>query len=110
MKIMFDHNTPAALRKYLPGHNVDTAAEKGWNELVNSALLDCAETHSYDVLITGDKKMPSQQNLSARPLGFIILPTNDWKYVKHMAPSIREELATIRPGDVVFIEMPSHCS
>lgn len=107
MKILFDHNTPAPLRNYLPEHSVDTAVENGWDELVNSALLDRAENNAYDVMITGDKSMPDQQNLATRHLGFIILPTNNWNYVRYVVNAIRVELATIRPGDVVYIPWPS---
>ena len=51
--------------------------------------------------------MLGQQNLAARHLGFIILPTNNWNYVRYLVNAIRLELATMRPGDVVYIPWPS---
>ncbi len=103
MNVLFDHNTPVPLRDYLPEHTVDTAAENGWNELVNSALLDRAEEHGYDAFITADQNMPYQQDLAARRLGFIVLPTNNWNLVQLLIPAIRSELITIGPGEVVRI-------
>ncbi|MCE2422368.1 MAG: hypothetical protein J4G03_03525 [Gemmatimonadetes bacterium] len=46
MKILFDQGTPAPLRRHLPGHSVDTLAEKGWSEKSNGELLDLAERWS----------------------------------------------------------------
>ena len=42
MKLLFDQGTPAPLRRRLPGHSVDTLAEKGWSEKSNGELLDLA--------------------------------------------------------------------
>ena len=46
MKLLFDQGTPAPLRRHLPGHSVDTLAEKGWSEKSNGELLDLAERWS----------------------------------------------------------------
>ncbi len=35
MKILFDQGTLVPLRRYLPGHAVDTAYERGWSVLAN---------------------------------------------------------------------------
>ena len=50
MRILFDHCTPAPLRRYLSEHSVDTAYELGWETLRNGALLDLAESHGYQIL------------------------------------------------------------
>ena len=31
MRILFDQGTPVPLRRFLEGHQVDTAAERGWS-------------------------------------------------------------------------------
>ena len=48
MKILFDQGTPAPLRRYLAGHSVDTAYERGWSDLRNGDLLTEAEINGYD--------------------------------------------------------------
>ena len=55
MKLLFDQGTPAPLRRHLPGHSVDTLAEKG-----NGELLDLAERDGYEILVTTDQHMPHQ--------------------------------------------------
>lgn len=35
MKILFDQGTPVPLRRFLPGHTIDTAYERGWSELAS---------------------------------------------------------------------------
>jgi hypothetical protein len=53
MRILLDHNTPAPLRYWLIGHDVQTAYERvGLN---NGELLRRAETDGFDALITTDK-------------------------------------------------------
>ena len=60
MRILFDHNTPLPLRRYLLEHVVDTANERGWSELINGDLLDNAEDEGYEILITADQSMSYQ--------------------------------------------------
>jgi hypothetical protein len=43
MRILFDQSTPVPLRRYLIGHSVDTAFERGGSDLQNGELLDVAE-------------------------------------------------------------------
>ena len=60
MRLLFDHGTPAPLRRALTGHSVSTAYEMGWTELDNGALLRAAES-DFDVLITTDRNLRYQQ-------------------------------------------------
>ena len=64
MKILFDHGTPGPLRRELPGHSIDTAADRGWDRLANGDLIDSAEQDGYEILITTDQSMRHQQNLA----------------------------------------------
>ena len=61
MKILFDQGAPAPLRRYLVGHSVDTAYERGWSDLRNGDLLARAEMDGYELLITTDQNMRYQQ-------------------------------------------------
>lgn len=42
------------------GHLVDTAKEKGWQELKNGDLLTAAERDGFQVMVTGDKNLAYQ--------------------------------------------------
>ena len=47
MKILFDQGTPAPLRRYLAGHSVDTAYERGGNYIVNAAIAPLDLPHQF---------------------------------------------------------------
>ena len=100
MKILFDHGTPAPLRRDLHGHTVDTAAEKGWDSLLNGELLDRAEQEGYEALITTDQSMRHQQNLAGRRLAIIVLLRTAWPYVRLRIEDIRAAVAEVQPGEL----------
>lgn len=100
MKILFDHGTPAPLRRDLHGHSVDTAAERGWDSLLNGDLLDRAEQEGYEVLITTDQSMRYQQNLAGRRLAIIVLLRTAWPYVRLRVEDIRAAVAEAQPGEL----------
>lgn len=76
MRILFDHNASAPLIRYLEGHTVTTARRAGWERLVDRELLDAAERDGFDVFLTGDRRIASQQNLKGRKVAIIVLTTS----------------------------------
>ncbi len=56
MKILLDKCVHEGLRHHLPG-TVHTARYMGWGSLPNGKLLDEAERHGYDVVVTADSRM-----------------------------------------------------
>ena len=106
MRILFDHNTPKPLRRYLAEHIVDTAREKGWAELRNGNLLDNAEREGYEVLITADQSMRYQQSIARRQVGVVVLPANRWLDVEMKIGEIRNALEGIQPGELKEIPIP----
>ena len=107
MKILFDHGTPAPLRRDLHGHAVDTAKEKGWDRLGNGDLLDAAESEGYELLITTDQSMRHQQNLADRPLSVIVLLSTTWPYSMEGTEAIRTAIEGIQPGEVREVHIPT---
>jgi hypothetical protein len=65
VRVLFDQGTPVPLRNYLPEHKVATAAKMGWSTLSNGELLDAAE-REFDLLVTTDQALRTQQDLSKR--------------------------------------------
>ena len=55
MFILFDHVTPAGLARFLSGHTVIKAKDRGWDTLSNGDLLLAAEQAGFDMLVTADK-------------------------------------------------------
>lgn len=66
MRILFDNGTPNPIARSLVGHQVDFARQIGWQELSNGDLLRQAEDADYDLVVTSDKNIRYQQNLSGR--------------------------------------------
>jgi hypothetical protein len=100
MRILFDHGTPAPLRRALTTHTVSTAYEMGWAALDNGALLAAAE-RDFDALVTTDRNLRYQQNLSGRQLAILILPTNSWPKIQGNRQQVIAAVNSLRPGDVV---------
>ena len=102
MKILFDHGTPAPLRRHLAGHEISTAYEMGWAKLNNGDLLAAAE-NSFDVLITTDQNLRYQQNLAGRRLAILVLPTTSWPEIQKHVNKVADSVNALKPGD--FIEL-----
>jgi hypothetical protein len=102
MRILFDHGTPAPLRRALAGHIVATAVEMGWTELDNGALLKAAEAE-FDALVTTDQNLRYQQNLAEFKLAILVLPTTSWPTLRAHQARIVTAVNMLRPGD--FVEL-----
>ena|SRR5262245_30367823 len=82
MLILLDHVAPKGIARFLTGHTVITAKDRGWDTLSNGELLDAAEHDGFDVLVTADKNMRYQQNLRERRIALVVLGTPQWPIVK----------------------------
>jgi hypothetical protein len=99
VRILFDQGTPVPLKEHLPGHSVVTAYEKGWSTLRNGELLALAEAQ-FDVLVTTDRNLRFQQNLAARRLAIVVLPTTSWPRLRPEAARIAEFVAAAPRGKI----------
>jgi hypothetical protein len=84
---------------------VITAYEMGWANLDNGALLAAAEV-DFDVLVTTDRNLRFQQNLSGRRLAILVLPTTNWPKIQVHQAQIATTVDTISPGDVIELSFP----
>jgi hypothetical protein len=98
VRVLFDQGTPVPLRNYLGEHQVATAAEMGWSGLSNSQLLDAAE-EQFDLLITTDQELQTQQNLSRRKLAVLVLPFASWPRLKPNIEKIASRVAALKAGE-----------
>lgn len=100
MKILFDQGTPAPLRHALADHSVSTAHEMGWANLENGDLLREAEA-AFDAFITTDQNLRHQQNLEARRLAILVLPTTSWPMIQRHLQQVTAAVNALAPGDLV---------
>ena len=107
MRLLLDENMPHDFRHYLPGHDARTVDYMRWKGRKNGELLALARDE-FDVLITLDKNIPDQQNITPLDVGVMILiaRTNSIESLRPLVPQILERLRTIRRGEVVRICPP----
>lgn len=104
MLVLFDQGTPEPLRNFLAGHDVHTARQHGWSELVNGELLRAAEESGFDVFVTPDKNLRYQQNLARVRLAIVVLPTNIWPLLKEITADVAAAVDSSHPGS--YVEVP----
>jgi hypothetical protein len=106
MRILFDHGTPAPLIPFLTGHTVAKAKDAGWDRLANGALLKAAEAAGFEVLITTDKNMVTQQNLTGRTIAIVVLGNSQWRIVQRHVRKIAAVVNAAAPGSYTEIDIP----
>ncbi len=104
MRVIFDENIPAPLRVSLAGHEVTTVQERGWSGIANGELIRRVDG-IFDVLLLADKNLRYQQNLVARRIALVELPTNRWPFLQAIIPQIVEAVNLAKPGSYTVIEL-----
>ena len=103
MFILFDHSTPSPLRYALKGHEVVEAVERGWERLVNGALLDAAEEAGFELFITADKNLQYQQNLIRRKIAIFAA---QWPVLRRYHERVVAAVDAATPGSYSEVEIP----
>lgn len=102
MKVLIDECLPRKLKNTLPDHEVWTVPEMGWAGKKNGELLRLM-AGQFDVFVTIDGNLPSQQNLAKLGVALVVLKAHDNTY-ETLAPIMRlmivDELHQLRPGDI----------
>ena len=107
MKVFFDNNVPAPLRRDMPHHQVSTARQTGWASIVNGDLLREVEVGGFDVMVTGDKNIKHQQNLTGRRVALVVLGTIDWNVLRHHATAVVQAVDRATPGSYQALPDPT---
>jgi len=108
MRVLIDHCIDWRLKRFLPGHTVQTAEDMGWDALRNGLLLDQAQAAGFDVLLTVDKGFRHQQNLAGRSLSVILMRVrnNRLPTLAALAPDVLALLPTVQPGRLYEVPLP----
>jgi hypothetical protein len=105
MLILFDQGTPVGIRESLHGHVIKTAQEQGWNRLLNGELLREAEEAGFDVLLTTDKDLVYQQNLSERKIAIVVLGRSRWSLIERVLERVVAAVDAAKPETYNLIEI-----
>ena len=94
MRILLDNNVNQRFAVLVEGHEVVHARQLGWGELLNGNLISAAEDASFDVMITADKQMQYQQNLTGQKIAIVVLNSVllRWSDIEPLGPVVNELL------------------
>ena len=98
MRVLLDECLPRQLASHIPDHTVETVTEERWSRLTNAELLASA-AGAYDVVVTVD--LGFEPGFPVPPtVGVVVLPASSSRMesLRPLLHSIREALATVRPG------------
>ncbi len=105
MRVLLDENVPNQLRDALRPRDVSSVNDKsvGWKNISNGRLLTEMEGR-FDLLITSDRNIYAQQNLTGRSIAILVLPTNRRNDVVKLVPQIAAVIDVILPGQYALLE------
>jgi predicted nuclease of predicted toxin-antitoxin system len=108
MRILFDHCMPSTIRRLLIGHHVRTSRQMGWDRLRNGLLLDAAQANGFEVLLTVDRSMQFQQNMTGRTISIVVMAVRNNRppTVAALIPDFLALLPTIQPGQIYLVPVP----
>jgi hypothetical protein len=105
MRVLFDQGTPVGIRPFLKEHTVQTTAQRGWDKLKNGELLKAAEDVGFDVLVTPDKNIRYQQNLSIHAIAIVVLGNAQWPALRQHVERVVAAVNTAKPGTYFEVEI-----
>lgn len=106
MRGLFDHGVPVPLREELEFAVVATAFELGWHTLRNGELISRADNSGFDLILTTDKNLRYQQNITGRKIAIVVLSTISWPRIRNCTALLREKLHQCVPGQFLEISVP----
>jgi hypothetical protein len=108
LRILLDENLPTALARLLTGHQVETVRSMGWLGIANGALLDRAERHGFEAMVTSDRSIRRQNRMEGRKLALVVISHNDWPTLEAHVERILLALNAVTPASYreVALERP----
>jgi predicted nuclease of predicted toxin-antitoxin system len=105
MKVLLDECLDWRLRRDLPGHEVKTVQEMGWDGIKNGRLLALAQAE-FQVFITGDRNLSFQQNLSGFSIAVLVLKAGSIRLVhtRPLMPKVLALLPSVQPGQIIVVD------
>lgn len=104
MRLLLDKCIDRRLAREFVGYEVKTVPQMGWAGVKNGQLLALAAAE-FDVFITVDRNLPSQQNLPQFDIAIVVLQasSNRLADLKPLAPKVLAVLTTVIKGQATVI-------
>lgn len=103
--MLLDENMPKALVRLLaPEIEASTVQGEGWSGRKNGMLLTVA-AESFDAIITTDRGIPHQQDLSRYEIGIVLMEarSNRADDLAQLVPEVKARIREIGPGTVLRV-------
>lgn len=106
MKILLDECVTRKLKQHLAEFEVSTVVEMSWSGLKNGRLLSVAVEEKFDVLLTVDKNIGHQQNMSNYEIAVVVLDVEKSKieFLLKLLPKFKEQIRDYEKGKIYLIE------
>jgi len=102
VRIILDENIPKYLKIVLVEYDVSTVQEEGWAGMRNGDLISVIDD-CFDVLITADKNIKYQRNLTERRIAIVQLYSNRLPLIKQIETKVIDALENVVPGKYIEI-------
>ncbi len=103
MRVLLDENIPEQIIPDFVGHECAHVIPIGWSGTKNGALIAKAEQAGFNVIVTYDSSMPSQNDISSKNLALVILKPKEQgvQATRALMGEVLIALTTCKPGDVL---------
>ena len=72
----------------------------------NGELLKAAEAAGFEVLLTTDKNLGHQQNLTGRKLAIIVIDKQQWPELRPHVQVVVDAVNAVEPGTYTEVSIP----
>lgn len=104
-RVLLDENLPRGVAQLIEGHEVRHVTRIGWDGLENGDLIAAAERSGFEVLVTADRNLRYQQNLTGRQLALVVLSTNRWADLRRSGEMVNDAVDRAEPGSFREVEV-----
>lgn len=108
MRLLLDEHLDRRLKRFFgEEHEVVTVRKRGWGGKENGELIEAAQKE-FDALVTMDRGIPHQQNLTGVDLVILLLEarSNRLADLTPLVDRAEVALSKARPGGVVRVTAP----
>ena len=105
MKLLLDECLPERLRLHIPGHDVYTARYMNWAGVENGELLALAAAEGFDALLTADRAIEKEHDLTKLPIAIVVLhaASNDIGDFLLLVPNVLKLLNHLPPKAISHV-------
>ena len=105
-KVLLDENLPRPLKSYFSDQLIVTSVpDMGWQSKQNGELLSAMSAQGISYLLTADRNLRFQQNLSLHSIFVVVLVSCDTR-LKSLIPHVETiEQAILQHSEAGFIEI-----